>query len=68
MQLVILAAGMGSRFGGLKQMEPMDEAGNFILDYSVFDAKKAGFDSVIFVIKREHLDIFRETIGKRKHF
>jgi NDP-sugar pyrophosphorylase family protein len=65
MQLVILAAGMGSRFGGLKQMEPMDEAGNFILDYSVFDAKKAGFDSVIFVIKREHLDIFRETIGKR---
>ena len=65
MQLVILAAGMGSRFGGLKQMEPMDDAGNFILDYSVFDALKAGFDSVIFVIKREHLDIFRETIGKR---
>lgn len=65
MQLVILAAGMGSRFGGLKQMEPMDEAGNFILDYSVHDAKKAGFDSVIFVIKKEHLEIFRETIGKR---
>jgi NDP-sugar pyrophosphorylase family protein len=65
MQLVILAAGMGSRFGGLKQMEPMDEAGNFILDYSVHDAKKAGFDSVVFVIKREHLEIFRETIGKR---
>ena len=65
MQLVILAAGMGSRFGGLKQMEPMDEAGNFLLDYSVHDAKLAGFSSVIFVIKREHLDIFRETIGKR---
>jgi len=65
MQLVILAAGMGSRFGGLKQMEPMDEAGNFILDYSVFDAVKAGFTSVIFVIKKEHLEIFRETIGKR---
>ncbi len=65
MQLVILAAGMGARFGGLKQMEPMDEAGNFILDYSIHDAKKAGFSSVIFVIKREHLDIFRETIGKR---
>lgn len=65
MQLVILAAGMGSRFGGLKQMEPMDEAGNFILDYSVHDAKLAGFSSVIFVIKKEHLEIFRETIGKR---
>lgn len=65
MQLVILAAGMGSRFGGLKQMEPMDDYGNFILDYSIHDAILAGFDSVIFVIKREHLDIFRETIGKR---
>ena len=65
MQLVILAAGMGSRFGGLKQMEPMDDYGNFILDYSIHDAIRAGFDSVIFIIKREHLDIFRETIGKR---
>ena len=65
MQLVILAAGMGSRFGGLKQMEPMDDYGNFILDYSVHDAILAGFDSVIFIIKREHLEIFRETIGKR---
>ena len=65
MQLVILAAGMGSRFGGLKQMEPMDDYGNFILDYSIHDAIKAGFDSVIFIIKREHLEIFRETIGKR---
>ena len=65
MQLVILAAGMGSRFGGLKQMEPMDDYGNFILDYSIHDAILAGFDSVIFVIKKEHLDIFRETIGKR---
>ena len=65
MQLVILAAGMGSRFGGLKQMEPMDDYGNFILDYSIHDAILAGFDSVIFIIKREHLEIFRETIGKR---
>ena len=65
MQLVILAAGMGSRFGGLKQMEPMDDYGNFILDYSVHDAIRAGFDSVIFIIKKEHYDIFRETIGKR---
>ena len=65
MQLVILAAGMGSRFGGLKQMEPMDDYGNFILDYSIHDAIRAGFDSVIFIIKKEHLEIFRETIGKR---
>ena len=65
MQLVILAAGMGSRFGGLKQMEPMDDYGNFILDYSVHDAIRAGFTSIIFIIKKEHLEIFRETIGKR---
>ena len=65
MQLVILAAGMGSRFGGLKQMEPMDDYGNFILDYSIHDAIRAGFDSVVFIIKKEHFDIFRETIGKR---
>ena len=60
-----MAAGMGSRFGGLKQMEPMDDYGNFILDYSIHDAIRAGFDSVIFIIKREHYEIFRETIGKR---
>ena len=65
MQLVILAAGMGSRFGGLKQMEPMDEAGNFLLDYSVYDAKRAGFDSVVFIIKKDFYDIFKETIGSR---
>lgn len=65
MQLVILAAGMGSRFGGLKQMEKMDEAGNFLLDYSVHDAKLAGFTSVIFVIKKAFYEAFKETIGKR---
>ena len=65
MQLVILAAGMGSRFGGLKQMEKMDEAGNFLLDYSVYDAKRAGFDSVIFIIKKEFFEAFRDSIGKR---
>lgn len=65
MQLVILAAGMGSRFGGLKQIEPMDDAGNFLLDYSVYDAKRAGFDSVVFVIKKETEQIFKETIGRR---
>lgn len=65
MQLVILAAGMGSRFGGLKQMEKMDEAGNFLLDYSVYDAKRAGFDSVIFIIKKDFFEAFRDSIGKR---
>ena len=65
MQLVILAAGMGSRFGGLKQMEKMDEAGNFLLDYSVYDAKRAGFDSVVFIIKKEFFEAFRDSIGKR---
>lgn len=65
MQLVILAAGMGSRFGGLKQMEPMDEAGNFLLDYSIYDAKRAGFDSVVFIIKKDFYEAFKESIGKR---
>lgn len=65
MQLVILAAGMGSRFGGLKQMEPMDEAGNFLLDYSIYDAKRAGFDSVVFIIKKDFYEAFRDSIGKR---
>ena len=65
MQLVIMAAGMGSRFGGLKQMEPMDEAGNFLLDYSIYDAKRAGFDSVVFIIKHDFEKVFKETIGKR---
>ncbi len=65
MDLVILAAGMGSRFGGLKQIEPIDDNGNFIIDYSIYDAKKAGFDKVIFIIKEENLQIFKETVGKR---
>ena len=49
--LVALAAGMGSRFGGLKQMEPVSENGSVLLDFSVFDAAKAGFDKVVFIIK-----------------
>lgn len=65
MELVILAAGMGSRFGGLKQIEPIDEYNNFIIDYSIHDAIEAGFESVVFIIKEEMLDEFRETIGKR---
>lgn len=65
MELVILAAGMGSRFGGLKQIEPMDEYGNFIIDYSVYDAIEAGFDSVTFIVKEEIYEEFKNTIGKR---
>ncbi len=65
MTLVILAAGMGSRYGGLKQIDPITDKNEFILDFSVFDALKAGFDKVVFIIKRENYDAFRETIGKR---
>ncbi len=65
MDLVILAAGMGSRFGGLKQIQPIDKYENFIIDYSIYDAIEAGFDRVIFIIKEENLDIFRQTVGKR---
>ena len=65
MTLVIMAAGMGSRFGGLKQIEPIDEYGNFIIDYSIYDAIKAGFTKVVFIIKKENYDIFRETVGSR---
>lgn len=63
--LVILAAGMGSRFGGLKQIEPMGPNGEFIIDYSVYDAIKAGFNKIVFLIKRKNYDLFKETIGAR---
>ncbi len=63
--LVILAAGMGSRFGGLKQVEPIGPNGEFIIDYSIYDAIKAGFTKVIFIIKEDIYDLFRDTIGKR---
>ena len=65
MDLVVMAAGMGSRFGGLKQVEPIDEDKNFILDYSIYDAVKAGFDRVVFIIKQENYEYFKATIGKR---
>ena len=65
MTLVILAAGLGSRYGGLKQLDPMTAEGEFIIDFSVFDAARAGFDKVVFVIKPENEAIFRETIGER---
>lgn len=63
--LVILAAGMGSRFGGLKQIEPMGPNGEFIIDYSIYDAIRAGFNKIVFLIKKENYDLFKETIGKR---
>ena len=63
--LLILAAGMGSRFGGLKQIEPMGPNGEFIIDYSIYDAIAAGFNKVVFLIKEENYDVFKETIGSR---
>ena len=63
--LVLMAAGMGSRFGGLKQIEPMGPNGEFLIDYSIYDALKEGFTKVVFIIKEENYEIFKETIGKR---
>ncbi|MBQ6946514.1 MAG: nucleotidyltransferase, partial [Clostridia bacterium] len=65
MTLVIMAAGMGSRYGGLKQIDPVGPGGEFIVDYSIYDAVAAGFDKVVFIIKEENLDLFRDTVGKR---
>lgn len=65
MQLLIMAAGMGSRFGGLKQIAPMGPNDEFIIDYSVFDAIKTGFSKIVFIIKEENYDIFKSTIGAR---
>ena len=63
--LLILAAGMGSRYGGLKQLDPMGPGGETILDYSVFDALRAGFDRVVFVIRRDFEREFRDRIVAR---
>lgn len=65
MTLVILAAGMGSRYGGLKQIDPIGPSGEFIIDYSIYDALKAGFDRVVFIIKRENHAAFEETVAQR---
>ena len=61
--LVIMAAGMGSRYGGLKQMDPVDNEGHKIIDFSIYDAKRAGFEKVVFVIKKELENDFRELVG-----
>lgn len=63
--LVVMAAGMGSRFGGLKQMEPIGPAGEFLMDFSAFDAKQAGFSKVVFVIKKEMEEDFNRIVADR---
>lgn len=63
--LVVMAAGMGSRFGGLKQVEPIGPKGEALLDFSVYDAKKAGFNKVVFVIKHEIEEEFKSLVGSR---
>ncbi len=62
--LVIMAAGMGSRYGGLKQIDPVDENGNIIVHYSLYDAYRAGFRTAVFIIKPELEDTFKEVIGE----
>lgn len=64
-QLIIMAAGLGSPFGGLKQMAPVDKEGHIIIDYSIFDAVRAGFDEIIIIVKPENEQLFRETIADR---
>lgn len=63
--LVIMAAGMGSRYGGLKQIDPVDEYGHIMMDFSMYDAKRAGFEKVIFIIKKENEEDFRAAVGDR---
>ena len=63
--LVVMAAGMGSRYGGLKQIDPVDEYGNIIMDFSIFDAKEAGFEKVVFIIKKAIEKEFKENVGSR---
>ena len=63
--LVILAAGMGSRYGGLKQIDPVGPDNSIIIDYSIFDAVKNGFNKVVFIIKKENEELFRQVIGDK---
>ncbi len=63
--LVVMAAGMGSRYGGLKQIDPVDKEGHIIMDFSIYDAVKAGFEKVVFIIKKENEQDFRSAIGDR---
>lgn len=63
--LVVMAAGMGSRYGGLKQIDPVGAHGQLIIDYSIYDARRAGFETVVFIIKHEIEELFKEAIGNR---
>ena len=63
--LIIMAAGMGSRYGGMKQIDHVDEEGDKIIDFSIYDALQSGFTKVVFVIKEENLQVFRDEIGDR---
>ena len=63
--LVVMAAGMGSRYGGLKQIDPVGSHGQMIIDYSIYDARRAGFETVVFVIKHQIEDTFKAAIGER---
>ena len=63
--LVVMAAGMGSRFGGPKQITEIGPSGEFIIDYSIYDAIRAGFNKIVFVIRKEHEQVFKNTIEKR---
>ncbi len=63
--LLVLAAGMGSRYGGLKQIDPVGPSGEIILDYSIYDALQCGFGKVVFVIRRDIEEVFREKVGSR---
>ncbi len=63
--LVVMAAGMGSRYGGLKQIDPVGPRGQIIMDYSIYDARRAGFETVVFIIKRENEALFRSAVGDR---
>ena len=63
--LLVLAAGMGSRYGGLKQIDPVGPGGETIIDYSIFDALRAGFGKLVFVIRKDIEEAFRETVGSR---
>ncbi|MFQ3578063.1 MAG: NTP transferase domain-containing protein, partial [Verrucomicrobiia bacterium] len=63
--LLVMAAGMGSRYGGLKQLDPMGPGGETLLDYAVFDALKAGFGRLVFIIRKDFETLFREQIGAR---
>ncbi len=63
--LVIMAAGMGSRYGGLKQIDPIDDQGHIIIDFSIYDAIRAGFEKLVFIIKKADEKDFMEVIGNR---